>query len=165
MLRGPTIYPPLFERRTVCWRVQIVKYTISFSLLLFLCLLSTCFLLAVLFWNTCTFGNLWNMTPCSLVPFWVDSTGVSGTLLPVSESARLHVLYVCNLYGDRFENSNFPSSGIHTARETKFSILIQTNEILLWHWSWTSFSYEYILRTRHFGDWLFSQGCSVGAII
>jgi hypothetical protein len=57
VLRSPTMYPPLFERRTVCWRVHIVKYTIFFSLLLFLCLLSTCFLLAVLFWNTCSFGN------------------------------------------------------------------------------------------------------------
>lgn len=95
-----------------------------------------------------------NVMPCSLVPFWVDTTGVSETLLHVHESARLHVPDVRNLYGNRCENSKFNSCGIHTARETKFSSLKQTNEILMWHWSWTSFSYAYILRTRHFGDWL-----------
>lgn len=105
------------------------------------------FLKHLQFWK-----SVWNVTPCSLLPFWVDSTGVSETLLPVHESARLHVPDVRNLYGDRFENSKFHSSGIHTARKTKFPSLIQTNEILLWHWSWTSFSYECVLRTRHFGD-------------
>lgn len=72
--------------------------------------------------------------------------------------------HVRNLYGDRCENSKFHSSGIHTARETKFSSLIQTNEILLCHWSWTSFSYEYIQRTRHFGDWLFHPRVKVYSV-
>jgi len=86
------------------------------------------FLKHLQFWK-----SVWNVTPCNLIPFWVDATGVSETLLPVHESARLHVPDVRNLYSGRCENSKFHSLGIRMAQETKFSSLIQTNEILLWH--------------------------------
>lgn len=145
---------PSSERHTVCWMLHIVKYTIFFSLLFFVSIKHAfssrySFLKHLQFWK-----SVWNVTPCSLVPFWVDTSGVSETLLPVHKSAQLHVPDVRNLFGDRCENSKFYSSGIHTARETKLSSLMQTNETLQWRWSCTSFSYEYILRTRHFGDWL-----------
>jgi hypothetical protein len=158
-----------FERRFVRWMVQIVKYTIFFSLLFSVSLKQVfssrySILKHLQFWK-----SVWKVTPCSLLPFWMDTTGVSETLLPVHESARLHVPDVRNLYGDRCENSEFNSSGIHMARETKFSCLVQTNEPLLWRWSCTLFSYEYILRTRRFGDWLCLHPrvmvCSVEPII
>jgi hypothetical protein len=121
----------------------------------FLCLLSTCVLLAILFWNTCSFGNqcgMWRRVAWYLSG-WIHQA--SRKLLPIHKSARLRIPDARNLYGDRCENSKFDSSGIHTARETIFSSLMQTNETLQWRWSCTSFSYEYILRTRHFGDWRF----------
>jgi hypothetical protein len=72
VLRDPTINLPLFEGRTVCWRVQIVKYTIFFSLLFFMSLKHVfssrySFLKHFQFWKL-----VWNVTPCSLVHFWLD---------------------------------------------------------------------------------------------